>query len=100
MFLVVFKQPGANVINTVEAIKKTLASLEAAIPPSIHVSVLSDRTTTIRASVRRHAVHPDLTSRSSPSAFRVLFLRDVSATVVPNITVPLALLGARALMYG
>src|SRR5271166_2761905 len=52
VFLVVFKQPGANVINTVEAIKKTLASHEAAIPPSIHVSVLSDRTTTIRASVR------------------------------------------------
>ena len=51
VFLVVFKQPGANVINTVEAIKKTLNDLEASIPPTIHVKVLSDRTTTIRASV-------------------------------------------------
>ena len=52
VFLVVFKIPGANVINTVEAIKVTLATLQASIPPTIHVSVLSDRTKTIRASVR------------------------------------------------
>ena len=47
-----FKIPGANVINTVEAIKSTLTTLQASIPPTIHVSILSDRTTTIRASVR------------------------------------------------
>ena len=51
VFLVVFKIPGANVINTVEAIKATLPALQAAIPPTVHVSILSDRTTTIRASV-------------------------------------------------
>src|SRR5262249_10381978 len=52
VFLVVFKIPGANVISTVEAIKGTLTSLQASIPPTIHVGVLSDRTRTIRASVR------------------------------------------------
>ena len=52
VFLVVFKIPGANVINTVEAIKSTLTTLQASIPPTIKVSILSDRTTTIRASVR------------------------------------------------
>ena len=52
VFLVVFKQPGVNVIKTVESIKETLVKLEQAIPPDIHVSVLSDRTTTIRASVK------------------------------------------------
>ena len=51
IFLVVFKQPGANVIKTVQSIKQTLIKLEASIPPDIHVKVLSDRTTTIRASV-------------------------------------------------
>ena len=51
VFLVVFKIPGANVIKTVEAIKRTLATLQASIPPTIHVSILSDRTTNIRASV-------------------------------------------------
>ena len=51
VFLVVFKQPGVNVIKTVESIKQIMVKLEASIPPDIHVSVLSDRTTTIRASV-------------------------------------------------
>ena len=51
VFLVVYKIPGANVINTVEAIKGTLATLQASIPPIIQVSILSDRTTNIRASV-------------------------------------------------
>ena len=57
VFLVVFKIPGANVIKTVEAIKSTLTTLQASIPPDIQVSILSDRTTTIRASVQRRRVH-------------------------------------------
>src|SRR5204863_240503 len=52
VFLVIYKIPGANVITTVETIKGMLASLQASIPPTIHVSILSDRTTTIRSSVR------------------------------------------------
>ena len=98
VFLVVFKQPGANVINTVEAIKKTLASLEAAIPPTIHVSVLSDRTTTIRASVRDVEFTLMLTIALVVMVIFV-FLRSLWATIIPSITVPLALLGASALMW-
>src|SRR5271166_82847 len=98
VFLVVFKQPGANVFNTVEAIKKTLASLEAAIPPSIHVSVLSDRTTTIRASVRDVEFTLMLTIALVVMVI-FLFLRSLWATIIPSVTVPLALLGASALMW-
>ena len=61
VFLVVFKQPGANVIKTVDKVKQTMTRLEASIPASMHVNVLSDRTTTIRASVNdvQFTLHPD-----------------------------------------
>ena len=59
ILLIIFKQPGANVIETVERIKEALPRLEASIPPSIHVSTIMDRTLTIRASVARCAVHAD-----------------------------------------
>ena len=98
VFLVVFKQPGANVINTVEAIKKTLTSLEAAIPPTVHVKVLSDRTTTIRASVKDVELTLALTIALVVMVIFV-FLRSFWATIIPSITVPLALLGACALMW-
>ena len=98
VFLVVFKQPGVNVINTVEAIKKTLTSLEAAIPPSIHVKVLSDRTTTIRASVKDVELTLLLTIALVVMVIFV-FLRSLWATIIPSVTVPLALLGACALMW-
>src|SRR5580693_855150 len=98
VFLVVFKIPGANVINTVEAIKGTLATLQASIPPTIHVSVLSDRTKTIRASV------PDVEFTLALTIALVVmvifvFLRNLWATIIPSVTVPLALLGACALMW-
>ncbi len=98
VFLVVFKQPGANVINTVEAIKKTMTSLEAAIPSTIHVKVLSDRTTTIRASVRDVEYTLMLTIGLVVMVIFV-FLRSLWATIIPSVTVPLALLGACALMW-
>jgi hydrophobic/amphiphilic exporter-1 (mainly G- bacteria), HAE1 family len=98
VFLVVFKIPGANVISTVEAIKATLGSLEAAIPPTVHVKVLSDRTTTIRASVRDVEFTLMLTI-SLVVAVIFVFLRSLWATIIPSITVPLALLGACALMW-
>ena len=59
IILMIFKQPGANVIDTVERIKAALPRLEASIPPAIHVETIMDRTLTIRASVARRAVHPD-----------------------------------------
>ncbi len=98
VFLVVFKQPGANVITTVELIKKTLRQLQASIPPSIKVQVLSDRTTTIRASVQDVERTLILTVILVVGVIFV-FLRSVWATIIPSITVPLALLGASALMW-
>src|ERR1700722_11216167 len=98
VFLVLFKIPGANVINTVEAIKGTLATLQASIPPTIHVSVLSDRTKTIRASVRDVEFTLVLTIALVVMVIFV-FLRNLWATIIPSVTVPLALLGACALMW-
>ncbi len=98
VFLVVFKIPGANVIKTVEAIKSTLKTLQASIPPTIHVRILSDRTSNIRASVGDVEFTLALTF-----ALVVLviffFLRSIRATLIPSVTVPLALLGACALMW-
>ncbi|WP_426434369.1 efflux RND transporter permease subunit [Bradyrhizobium genosp. P] len=98
VFLVVFKQPGANVIDTVDKIKASLPRLVAAIPPAIKIDVISDRTTTIRAAVE------DVQSTLLLTIFLVVmvifvFLRSFWATVIPAVTVPLALLGACALMW-
>jgi HAE1 family hydrophobic/amphiphilic exporter-1 len=98
VFLVVFKIPGANVINTVEAIKSTLTTLQASIPPTIKVSILSDRTTTIRASVRDVEFTLVITIALVVMVIFV-FLRNLWATIIPSVTVPLALLGSCALMW-
>lgn len=99
VFLVVFKQPGANVIDTVDKIKAQLPRLVASIPPTIKVSVLSDRTQTIRAAVEDVQFTLLLTIALVVMVIFV-FLRSVWATIIPSVTVPLALLGACALMWG
>ena len=99
VFLVVFKQPGANVIDTVDAIKARLPRLIASIPPTIKVSILSDRTQTIRAAVKDVQFTLLLTILLVVMVIFV-FLRSVWATIIPSVTVPLALLGACALMWG
>src|SRR4029077_11664012 len=97
VFLVIFKQPGANVIDTVNKIKQQLPRLIGAIPPAIKIKIISDRTLTIRAAV--HEVQITLLITIALVIMVIfLFLRSVSATVIPAITVPLALLGACALM--
>jgi hydrophobic/amphiphilic exporter-1 (mainly G- bacteria), HAE1 family len=98
VFLVVFKQPGANVIETVDKIKAALPRLVAAIPPAIKIEVISDRTQTIRAAVE------DVQFTLLLTIFLVVmvifvFLRSFWATIIPTVTVPLALLGACALMW-
>ena len=98
VFLVVFKQPGANVIETVDKIKATLPRLVAAIPPSIKIEVISDRTQTIRAAVEDVQFTLLLTIALVVMVI-FIFLRSFWATVIPTITVPLALLGACALMW-
>src|ERR1700691_1440077 len=99
VFLVVFKQPGVNVIKTVESIKQVMVKLEASIPPDIHVTVLSDRTTTMRAAVD-DVQFTLLLPIALVVAVIFVFLRSVWATIIPSVTVPLALLGACALMWG
>ena len=98
VFLVVFKQPGANVIETVDKIKAQLPRLEKAIPPAVKISIMSDRTTTIRAAVEDVQFTLLLTIALVVMVIFV-FLRSFWATVIPSITVPLALLGACALMW-
>jgi len=98
VLLVIFKQPGANVIDTVNKIKAELPRLVAAIPPAIKIKIISDRTLTIRAAVE------DVQITLMITIFLVImvifvFLRSFWATVIPAVTVPLALLGACALMW-
>jgi len=98
VFLVIFKQPGANVIATVNKIKAQLPRLIATIPPAIKIKIISDRTLTIRAAVE------DVQITLLITIFLVImvifvFLRSFWATVIPAVTVPLALLGACSLMW-
>jgi HAE1 family hydrophobic/amphiphilic exporter-1 len=97
IFLVIFKQPGANVIDTVDRIKAALPHLELALPPAIKVDVVSDRTQTIRAAVSDVQFTLGLTILLVVLVI-FAFLRSVWATIIPAVTVPLALLGACALM--
>ena len=98
ILLVVFKQPGANVIDTVNHIKASLPHLEASIPPSIHVNVIMDRTLTIRASVA-DVQFTLVLSICLVVMVIFLFLRSVWATIIPSITVPVALICTFAAMY-
>jgi HAE1 family hydrophobic/amphiphilic exporter-1 len=98
VFLVVYKEPGANVISTVDSIKKQLAKLQAAIPPDVSVKIISDRTTTIRASIGDVEFTMMLTILLVVGVI-FAFLRSFWATIIPSVTVPLALLGACALMW-
>ncbi|WP_442581666.1 efflux RND transporter permease subunit [Mesorhizobium sp. ASY16-5R] len=98
IILPVFKLPGANVIETVDRIKAMLPQLQALAPRALHVSLLSDRTTTIRASVADVEKTLLLTIVLVVSVIFV-FLRSFWATAIPSVTVPLALIGSLAMMY-
>jgi hydrophobe/amphiphile efflux-1 (HAE1) family protein len=98
IILAVFKQPGANVIDTVDQIKAQLPQLTARIPPAITVETILDRTTTIRASVADVEFTLALTVGLVVLVI-LLFLRNFWATLIPSVTVPLALAGSAAAMY-
>ena len=99
VLLIVFKQPGANVIATVDRIRKALPRLEASIPSSIHVSTVVDKTAIIRASV--DDVEFTLVLAVALVVMVVfVFLRNFWATVIPSVTVPVAIVGTFAAMYG
>ena len=92
------RQPGANVISVADRIKALLPQLSAALPPAVQVRLLTDRTVTIRASVA------DVEFELGLAVFLVvavifLFLRNISATLIPSLSVPLSLIGTLAVMY-
>ena len=96
--LAITKQPGANVIETVGRIKAAMPRLRAAIPSAIHINTLIDRTQTIRASVEDVEFTLVLTIALVVMVIFV-FLRNVAATLIPSVTVPLAIMGTAAVMY-
>ena len=92
------RQPGANIIQVVDRIKALLPQLQTTLPPAIQVSVLTDRTVTIRASVKDVQFSLMLTVALVVMVI-FLFLRNVSATIIPSVAVPLSLVGTLAVMY-
>ena len=97
ILLVIFKEPGANVITTVQQIRKALPGLQANIPPGIAIHILMDRTQTISASVNDVKLTLLITIILVVLVI-FLFLRDVRATLIPSTVIPLALLAATAVM--
>jgi multidrug efflux pump len=98
VLIIIFRQPGANIIQTVDNVYALLPQLKSSISPAINVDVVMDRTTTIRASVR------DIEITLLISVVLVIlvvfvFLRTVRATIIPSIAVPLSLIGTFAIMY-
>ncbi len=92
------RQPGANVIEVVDRIKSMLPQLQASLPSAIDVTVLTDRTTTIRASVRD--VEYELTLAVILVVLVIfVFLRSTRATLIPSLSVPLSLVGTLGIMY-
>jgi len=92
------RQPGANIIAVVDRVKKLLPQLQAALPAAVKVEILTDRTTTIRASVEDVQFTLVLTVGLVVMVI-FLFLRSVRATVIPSIAVPLSLIGTFGVMY-
>jgi multidrug efflux pump len=92
------RQPGANIIQVVDRIKTLLPQLKASLPAAVDVTILTDRTTTIRASVRDVQFSLMLTIMLVVMTI-FLFLRNVSATIIPSVAVPLSLVGTLGVMY-
>jgi multidrug efflux pump len=98
VMLIIFRQPGANIIKTVDAVRAIIPQLAASVPPSIKLDVVIDATRTIRASVR------DVEITLCISILLVIgvvfvFLRNVRATLIPSVAVPVSLIGTFGVMY-
>jgi multidrug efflux pump len=98
VLIIVFRQPGANIIDTVDRVYALMPELSHSISPAINIDVVMDRTTTIRASVRDIEI-TILISVALVILVVFMFLRTVRATVIPSIAVPLSLIGTFAVMY-
>ncbi|MBI3513500.1 MAG: MdtB/MuxB family multidrug efflux RND transporter permease subunit [Proteobacteria bacterium] len=98
IILNVQRQPGANVIEVVDTIKRLLPALQGALPAAVELTVLTDRTTTIRASV--HDVEIELMLAVVLVVLVIfVFLRNIPATIIPSLSVPLSIVGTFAFMY-
>ncbi|HUI56311.1 MAG TPA: multidrug efflux RND transporter permease subunit [Bryobacteraceae bacterium] len=98
ILVIIFRQPNANIIDTVDRLRATLPQLEAAIPRAIHLQVAMDQTVTIRASV--HDVERTLLISVALVILVVfVFLRSAYATFIPSVAVPVSLLGTFGVMY-
>jgi multidrug efflux pump len=98
VLMIIFRQPGANIIDAVDRVRALLPELQASIPAAIHLSIIMDRTTTVRASVK------DIQRTLVISIVLVvlvvfLFLRSLRATMIPSVAVPLSLIGTFGVMY-
>src|ERR1017187_6461357 len=92
------RQPGANIIQVVDRVKLLLPTLTSTLPKSIDVQILTDRTNTIRASVADVQLELMLTVVLVVLVI-FLFLRNLAATIIPSVAVPLSLVGTFGLMY-
>jgi len=98
IILVIFRQPGANMIETVDRVRALMPFLSVSINPSMHLGVIIDRTTTIRSSI--HDVEITLMISVALVILVVfIFLRSVWATIIPSVAVPLSLVGTFGVMY-
>jgi multidrug efflux pump len=98
VLVILTRQPGANIIETVDNVKKVLPVLQASLPPAVHVDVANDRTLSIRASV----TDVQITMGIAVLLVMVvvyLFLRNGRATIIPSVAVPLSILGTFGVMY-
>jgi multidrug efflux pump len=96
--LIIFRQPGANIIDTVDRIRAELPSIQASIPQGIETTIVLDRTTTIRASVN-DVEHTLMISIVLVIVVVFVFLRNGRATLIPAVAVPVSLVGTFAVMY-
>jgi len=98
VLVIIFRQPGANIIDTVDGVRAALPVLKAAIPQTIDLTIAMDQTTTIRASV--HDVERALIiSVALVIVVVFVFLRSVRATIIPSVAVPVSLIGTFGVMY-
>ena len=98
VLIIIFRQPGANIIDTVDRVRESIPSLKASIPSAIDVRVVLDRTQTIRASVKD--VERTLVISVCLVIFVVfVFLRNFRATLIPSVAVPVSLIGTFGVMY-
>ncbi len=98
VLVIIFRQPGANIIDTVDRIRALIPLLQASIPQAIHIQVAMDQTVTIRASV--HDVERTLLISVLLVVLVVFFfLRNVRTTMIPSVAVPVSLIGTFGVMY-